>query len=364
MNNKPKILFVMQLPPPVIGAGVVCRQVYDSELIKENIDCDFLNFTLSRKVEDFGHRSAYKFPKFMGIWLRLIWKLLTHRYDAVYLTLTCHGPKFQRDSLLALPAKMLSKRLIIHQHNTGMSHDVDKNIYRQLFPLVYKNSKVILLSERLYPDVKRIVDHSQVRICPNGLPKPEAFPVREMDNSEPVRILFLSNLYKAKGVYTLLDACNELKERGLNYVCDIVGDTTRQINAQTLKEQIAARSLEDFIVYHGALYEAQKHHMLSQADIFTLPTHNEAFPLVVIEAMMHSLPVVASDIGGIADMVRDDVNGWTVKTADAKALADKLELLIKDAELRERMGEASGQIYNKEYTQEQFEKNLLEAILN
>ncbi|MCQ2135647.1 MAG: glycosyltransferase family 4 protein, partial [Bacteroidales bacterium] len=310
-----------------------------------------------------GHRNAYKFPKFMGIWLRLIWKLLTHRYDAVYLTLTCHGPKFLRDSLLALPAKMLSKQLIIHQHNTGMSHDTDKKLYRRLFPLVYKNAKVILLSERIYPDVEKIVDHSQVRICPNGLPQCEITPARRDGQDGAVKILFLSNLYKAKGVLTLLDACKILKDKGVSFICDMVGDSTRQINAQRLEKEICARGLSENINYHGALYDAQKHQMLSQADIFTLPTHNEAFPLVVIEAMMHSLPIVASEVGGIADMVREGLNGWTVKAADAQALADKLEILIKDADLRSRMGEASRKIYQNDYTQEKFEKNLLETIL-
>ena len=98
-------------------------------------------------------------------------KLMHRRYDLCYLAITCHGIGFLKDAPFVLLCKLFGKKIVIHQHNKGMSRDVKQWPYRWLLPLVYRNTKVILLSWRLYPDIENVVRKEQILICPNGIPE-------------------------------------------------------------------------------------------------------------------------------------------------------------------------------------------------
>ncbi len=89
---------------------------------------------------------------------------------------------------------------------------------------------------------------------------------------------------------------------------------------------------------------------LYRAEVFCFPTRNDAFPVVLLEAMAFELPVVATRSGGIPAMVVDGVTGFVVDIHDANALADRLAVLHGDAGLRERMGRLGRQKYLHEFT--------------
>ena len=75
-----------------------------------------------------------------------------------------------------------------------------------------------------------------------------------------------------------------------------------------------------------------------------MPSHYESFGMVALEAMACGTPVVASQVGGLAFLVQDGVNGFTVPSGDPQALADRLAVLISDAELRRQIGEQAADI--------------------
>jgi glycosyltransferase involved in cell wall biosynthesis len=104
--------------------------------------------------------------------------------------------------------------------------------------------------------------------------------------------------------------------------------------------------------------------VFKESDIFTLPTYyqSECFPLVNLEAMQHSLPIISTSEGGVPDIVIDGVNGFLVPQQNSEALADKLEILIKDPELRIKMGLAGKKIYKEKFTLEIFEKRIVEIL--
>lgn len=168
---KPRILFIAPLPPPVHGSAMVSQYIKDSKLVNELHDCDFVNLSTSRRMDEIGKGGVKKLLRFVGSYLSLLWKLLTHRYDLCYLAITCHGVGFLKDAPFVLLCKLFGRKVLIHQHNKGMSGCVDRWPYRWLMPLVYSNTKVMLLSWYLYPDIERVVSRDQVVICPNGIPE-------------------------------------------------------------------------------------------------------------------------------------------------------------------------------------------------
>ena len=165
-----KILFIAPLPPPVHGSAMVSQYIKDSRLVNEQHDCDFVNLSTSRRMDEIGKGGVKKLLRFVGAYLTLLWKLFTRRYDLCYLAITCHGVGFLKDAPFVLLCKLFRRKVMIHQHNKGMSRYVERWPYRWLLPLVYRNTRVMLLSWHLYPDIAAVVKREQVVVCANGVP--------------------------------------------------------------------------------------------------------------------------------------------------------------------------------------------------
>lgn len=114
--------------------------------------------------------------------------------------------------------------------------------------------------------------------------------------------------------------------------------------------------------FHGKKYNEDKKVFFENADIFIFPTLNEAFGLVLLEAMQHHLPCVSTTEGGIPGIIDEDKTGFLVPKHDAETLAEKIQTLLSDADLRQRMGEAGREKFEKEFTLEVFEKRMAEIL--
>lgn len=396
---KPRVLFITPLPPPVHGSAMVSQYIKDSRLVQETFDCDFVNLSTSRRMDEIGKGGVKKLLRFVGAYFTLFWKLLTRHYDLCYLAITCHDKGFLKDAPFVLLCKLFRRKVLIHQHNKGMSGCVERWPYRWLLPLVYRNTRVMLLSWHLYDDIAKVVKREQVVVCANGIPEqavghwPLAVGSSEDDNGaaelqansqqptansqapsakrqapsansqQPTaKILFLSNLIPSKGVYVLLDACKVLKERGLQFVCDFVGGETKEISRATFEAAVRERDLEDVVRYHGPKYGEEKLVYFAQSDVFVQPTYDDCFPLTLVEAMQWRLPIVSTDVGAVPDMVQNGENGFVCKQQDALSIAEALEKLISNPALRRQMGERGYERYKAEYTLTAFEQNFVEMI--
>lgn len=114
--------------------------------------------------------------------------------------------------------------------------------------------------------------------------------------------------------------------------------------------------------FYGKKYNEDKKTFFENADIFIFPTLNEAFGLVLLEAMQHHLPCVSTTEGGIPGIIDEDKTGFLVPKHDAETLAEKIQTLLSDADLRQRMGEAGREKFEKEFTLEVFEKRMAEIL--
>lgn len=361
MSEKPHILFIAPFPPPIHGASMVSQLIRDSKLINQEFECYYVSNSPARSVSNIGKVSVSKAWMLVKSFLTILWILLTKHIDVCYLAITCAGHGFLKDAPFVLLCKLFGKRIVIHQHNKGMSKCVDRLPYRWLMPLVYRNTKVILLSWLLYPDVQKVVKRSQVLICPNGIPQTNSLAI-ERHNAVP-RLLFLSNLIESKGVYVLLDACKLLNDKGLSFACDFVGAESKAISASVFQSAVSERGLDGVVVYHGKKYGADKDAFWRNADIYVLPSFNDCYPLVLLEAMQYQLPIVTTDEGAIQDEVQDGVNGLVSERQNAESLALAIERLLQDCELRKRLGKKGYELYLQKFTVEVFERNLRDCLL-
>jgi glycosyltransferase involved in cell wall biosynthesis len=358
-----KFLFILHYPPPIHGSAVVGRFIKESNFINSAFKCHYINLGTSATLEDIGRNSLGK----TAIYFSLIWQvnkqLITFRPDFCYITPTSHGFGFYKDVPIIALAKLFRVKTIFHFHNKGVSARQDRFFDNFLYRFVFHNAKVILLSKLLYPDIKKYVPENRVYYCPNGIPdrKDKRQKAKDKSKKTEVEILFLSHLIEYKGVIVLIEACKLLREKNIDFHCTIAGgdgDLTRQ----EVEDTISRKGLSSFITVAGSLFGDKKMQSFMSSDIFVHPSFNDCLPLVLIEAMQHSLPIVSTFEGAIPDAVEDGITGFLVPQKNASALADKLETLIKDTELRLKMGQAGRNKYESEFTLEKFEQRMKEIL--
>lgn len=348
------------MPPPVHGAAMVGKYIHDSKLINDKFDCHYINLTTAKNLQDIGKGGIKKLWKF----LKLLWHILRSlnkvKPQLVYVTPNACGGAFYKDFVVVQLIKLLGYKVVVHYHNKGVATRQNKWLDDKLYCLFFKGIKVILLSEALFQDVKKYVKREDVFICPNGIPATlDDAPVAESHNAVP-RLLFLSNLLEAKGVYVLLDALKILKESSYSFICDFVGGETAEIDAKRFAEELEKRGLNEFAVYLGKKYGEEKNEEYAKSDIFVFPTFypNECFPLVLLEAMQQGLPCISTKEGGIASIIDDGKTGFIVERQNPEQLSDKIEVLLKDKKLREDMGKGGKVKFSSEFSLSKFEERI------
>ncbi len=361
------ILFILHTPPPVHGSSVVGQYIKESEIINQAFDCKYINLGTSHTVDEIGKNPLQKIGRYFSILWQVFTQLIRFRPNLCYLAITAKGTAFYKDSLIALLAKGFGVRMVYHFHNKGVSTRQHKALDDFLYKSVFKNAHAILLSKYLYPDVEKYFTTDRVHYCPNGIPDIEKREKRkEKRLNDKVELLFLSNLIESKGVFVLLEACSILKQKGLSFHCTYLGGEG-DVNAQQFHQKAKELGVTDQVVYVGKKYGVEKEEILSEADIFAFPTYYETFGLVNLEAMQFRLPIVSTFEGGIPDVIEDGKTGFLVPKKNTIALAEKLELLISNPELRNKLGKAGREKYENEFTINLFEqrlKDILSEIIN
>ncbi len=366
-----KILFILHYPPPVHGSSLVGGFIKESRLINESFDCRYINLGTSATVEEIGKNLAGKLLRY----LKLIWQvkkaMLFFIPDICYLTISSKGAGFYKDALIVLFVRLFGIKRIFHFHNKGVRINQGKVFDNLLYRLIFKNADVILLSKYLYPDVQKYVPESRIHYCPNGIPDVQVESRKSKVESKsgehflapPVapQILFLSHLIESKGVFMLVEALNIIKERGLSFHCTMIGGEG-DVTEDQMRKKIEKSGLIGYIDVAGKKYGEEKQKAFRRADIFVHPTFNDCLPLVLLEAMQNSLPIVSTPEGAISDVIEDGISGFLVPQRDAPALAEKLEVLIKEPDLRHKMGSAGRVKYDSQFTLERFERRMVEIL--
>lgn len=358
---KPTILFILHMPPPIHGASMMGKYIHDSKLINETFDCHYINLTTAKNLSDIGKIGIKKLFHFTQLLRHIIKEVKRLKPQLVYVTPNACGGAFYKDFVVVQLLKAIGCNVVSHYHNKGVATRQDNKIDKWLYQHFFKGIKVILLAEPLYVDIQRFVKKEQVLFCPNGIPE-SSYNSKNRNKKDLLHILFLSNLLIDKGVLTLLDACKILKQQGYIFQCDFVGGETSDIDAIRFKKECEQRDITDCAVYHGRKYGKDKLAYFQQADIFVLPTFNECFPLVLLEAMEQSLPCISSAVGGTTEIIDEGKTGFLVPCKEVYPLAEHIALLLKNEELRKKLGKAGRLKFEKEYTLSHFENNIKRCL--
>ena len=147
-----------------------------------------------------------------------------------------------------------------------------------------------------------------------------------------------SRLEPAKGQHELIEALSRLKRQGTDIGAIIAGPAMIPAYAERLREQVAEAGLESQVHFVGALKDARP--AMACCDAVVMPSQSETLGLVLIEAMLQGVPVVATAAGGVLEVINNGETGLTYPVGDTGALARCLERLAKDPEFRAGLARA------------------------
>jgi glycosyltransferase involved in cell wall biosynthesis/aminoglycoside phosphotransferase (APT) family kinase protein len=193
-------------------------------------------------------------------------------------------------------------------------------------------------------------------------PAPAAGPLAD----RPARILCIASMRPYKGLTHLVEAIRLLREQGLAVACDVIGDGPLR---EELERQARAAGQADALRMPGTRTEDEVAAALASADLLVLPSvvasdgQMEGIPVALMEALAAGVPVVATRLSGIPELIVDDVTGTLVEPGDARALAEAMRRVLQDPVGNRRRAEAGRTLVREQFEIGGVVSRLLEQLL-
>lgn len=231
-------------------------------------------------------------------------------------------------------AKLLNKKCIFHFHpanDTILFNTSSKSILKEIFSL---SDLIIVLSPQWERLIKEAFPDSNyhLRVLWNPCPM-----VNRLSLHKKPQILYAGTLLKRKGYDVLLKAFSLIAYKHKEWSVVFAGNPymLKGINELEDGKAIAERlNIEGQVQWLGWISGSRKDVVFNESSIYCLPSDGEGFPMGVLDAWAYGLPCVMTPVGGIPDIVEDGKNGLIFPIGDVNALAEKLDLLINNDQLR------------------------------
>ena len=218
-------------------------------------------------------------------------------------------------------------------------------------------------------------DPQKMVIVPPGVDVSHFYPIPPDEaksyvglKAEDRMVLFVGRIEPLKGVDTLIQAmaCLDLKDTSRPVHLAIIGGdpsaSPEQMTAEMarLQKMCADLGLDESVVFLGKRDQDNLPYYYSAAEVLVMPSHYESFGMVALEAMACGTPVIASEVGGLAYLVRDGETGFTVPSEEPDKLCEKLSLLMNEEVLRATMS-ANAAAYAKDYAWEKIAAQIMDV---
>jgi colanic acid/amylovoran biosynthesis glycosyltransferase len=218
----------------------------------------------------------------------------------------------------------------LHAHDLHVDRTMLGTKLREAAAVVTISDHNAALLRREYPDVADRVHVVHCGLAVGDVPyRPPAPPATASPADAPIRLVTVAGLRPFKGHRVLLGAIRELERRGRSVRCDLVGDGP-------LRDELRADAGGLDVEFHGAVTVDRAMDVVAAADVFVMPSvaladgRRDGIPVALMEAMALGVPVIASSVSGIPELVRDGDTGLLVPQGDPVALADAIERLAAD----------------------------------
>ena len=214
-----------------------------------------------------------------------------------------------------------------------------------------KCSLIITLSKETREKLAVVKTKTEVEVLSNySTPHPIRFECRENV------VLFLGFITRLKGCFDIpevvLNVVNEFPN--VKFILAGVGED------KAIKAILESKNIANKVEFPGWIQDEKKELVFNKSSIFFLPSYTEAMPVSILESMGYGLPIVATNVGGIPQLVRDGENGFLHNPGDCVEMANSIVRLLKDPNLLKKMGEESYRIALSEYSKDNHINKLMQ----
>jgi len=362
-SDSKDVLFFLKVPPPIHGSTVMNRQVMQSAIIHHNLSSVCFPVSISKDVSDVGKFSVGKVRRILSDYAKLPGVLRRTRPKLIYFAVSPYGSALIKDFFFYRIMRLFGARVVFHHHGKGVKKQGDRSaLYRALYRSMFTNNFHICLAKELVPD---IADYTKTTpfIVPNGIADHGMRRSYESTDPNKIRIVYLSNFTKSKGILVLLDAARMVAEQTEHFEISIIGKPY-DLSQEEVEAYIEKNGVSKYVVLRGPQYDDQKFRSIAEHDFLVFPTfyENETFGLVLIEAMQCGLPVISTYEGGIPSVIDDGETGFLTEKNNSQALAGKMLQLIKNPSLTKAMGINARKKYEENFTLDKFESGVLGVV--
>lgn len=258
-----------------------------------------------------------------------------------------------------------SKVAIIHHHFMHLEFSgIKRWIYKNIESTFLRLSNYIVtvspyvkdLSDTIYPK-------KNIRIWP--IPFSDTIIEVTEDNKKEGALVYIGTIEPRKGLKYLIQALTILKENNTDCHLNIIGKIKDNEYYNDLLQIINQNNLN--VSFHGFVEEEIKDQLLKESQIFVFPSLLEGYGMVLREVMSYGLPIVCFNNSAMPYLVKDNVNGKIVKNKDSLAMANAIDSIIKNRNLRDKLSKGAYEFTKQTMTNAKYKihiANELEAILN
>lgn len=295
-------------------------------------------------------RALSKFALAAGSFMRFAGLILARRVAVVHVH-SASRASFWRKSPFLLLAFLSARPVVFHLHGGGFREFFEQDcgpLTRAWVRAVFrKAAHVIVLSPSWAAWVRSVAPEANQHVIPN--PAPAVKTKREKFANDDPTLLFLGAIIEKKGVFDLLEAVAGLRDYYPRLRLVLAGTGAAQAQ---VKERAQALGIAPQVEMPGWIDAQARDAWLAKANVFVLPSYYEGLPMSVLEAMAAGLPVIASDVGGIPEVIEHGVDGLLIVPGDVADLVRSIERLLADPALRESMGRAAQRKVERCYASE------------
>ncbi len=277
-------------------------------------------------------------------YVKLLYHLLKHDIKVVHLH-AASGKSFYRKRFYIDLCHWFGVKIIFHEHSGKFKEFAEKE--RSFVRKILGKCDVIVALSNTWKEYIRSIGFDNVVVIPNPIEPPKMNPSQKDDTA--LHLVFLGNIFEQKGIFDLLRAMEGLS--GVVLHIGGKGDTAR------MQQEIRNFGLENSVVYHGFVSGEEKEKLFQTGDVYVLPSYSEGLPVSILEAMSYGMPVVASRIGGIPDIIDEGETGLMITPGDIAALRAAITELLNDKGKRMAMGR-NAEKESKKYLPQCIEKEL------
>jgi len=242
--------------------------------------------------------------------------------------------------LVGYLVSLLTRRpLVVTAHGTDIRILVKSRIFSELASLIFKRAKyVTTVSNFLKKNLtsRMELDAEKVKVIPMPV-NPKMFHPSPLPQQKRKRTLCVARYTQQKGLEYFTKACKILKEKGIDFEAQIVGEGPLRTQ---LQEEINGLNLGDQVSLREVVSQQKLSQLYAESYLCVLPSIEEGFGLVLVEAQLCKRPVIGTASGGIPDIIEDEVSGLLVPPRDHISLASAMERVLTDHNLAEGLAEA------------------------